>query len=120
MSFDNWREQPFPPPMPITPVKRYDSIGSARGGDRGRADELQAGALSIGAFERSRWCLRRTRHLWVLNRLCGDGAGRLATAADVDLVVRRPGPLYQQGWKVGRDAVCLEWGASTPVGAHVE
>ena len=28
-----------------------------------------AGALSIGAFERSRWRLRRMRHLWVLNRL---------------------------------------------------
>ena len=28
------------------------------------------GPLSIGAFERGRWRLRRTRGLWVLNRLC--------------------------------------------------
>jgi hypothetical protein len=30
--------------------------------------KIRAGALSIGAFERGRWRLRRKRHLWVLNR----------------------------------------------------
>jgi hypothetical protein len=38
-----------------------------RRGKSGRADEVRAGALSIGAFERSRWRLRRMRPLWVLN-----------------------------------------------------
>lgn len=33
----------------------------------GHGWEIRAGALSIGAFERGRWRLRRTRHLWVFN-----------------------------------------------------
>ena len=37
--------------------------------DFGRSRKIRAGALSIGAFERGRWRLRRTRHLWVLNRV---------------------------------------------------
>ena len=46
--------------------------------------KVRAGARPIGAFERGRWRLRRTRHL--LNRLCGFGdwwfeAGAVAECA---------------------------------------
>jgi hypothetical protein len=44
--------------------KRYDSIGSAPAAIVGVRLSSDPGALSIGAFERSRWCLRRTRAIY--------------------------------------------------------
>jgi hypothetical protein len=47
-------------------------------------ERFGAGALSIGAFERSRWRLRRTRDLWVLNGLWGCEGGRLGSCAGAE------------------------------------
>jgi hypothetical protein len=52
--------------------------------------DAAAGALSIGAFERGRWRLRRTRHLWVLNRVCAFGDRRFAERASVEIAVPMP------------------------------
>ena len=57
--------------------------------EAGHAWEIRAGALSIGAFERGRWRLRRTRHLWVLNRLWGFGDGQSAADVIAELGFRR-------------------------------
>ncbi len=44
--------------------KRYDSIGSAPAGISRSGLNIDPGALSIGAFGRSRWRLRRTRAIY--------------------------------------------------------
>jgi hypothetical protein len=60
----------------IRTEKRYDSKANAMtqsevpGAQSTNSGVIViAGALSIGAFERRLWRLRRTRQLWVLNRV---------------------------------------------------
>ena len=62
--------------------------------------EIRAGALSIGAFERGRWRLRRTRHLRVFNRFGDFWDGRFAAGAGVGVVAVRPERRHQQAWKL--------------------
>src|ERR1035437_6263099 len=90
---------------------------------RGRpecGDEVGAGALSIGAFERGRWRLRRTRHLWVFNRLCGFWLGGFAGTGVAEMVILRGESLQQQSWKAGWEVFHIEYEAFPPVNTHIE
>src|ERR1035437_3734276 len=92
--------------------------------------EIRAGALSIGSFERGRWRLRRTRHLWVFNRFGDFWDWRVATGGGIEFVALRPERRQRRAWELEWDAFCLwelewdafclEWGTLTRVWAHVE
>jgi hypothetical protein len=62
----------------------------------GHGRENRAGAVSIGAFERGRWRLRRTRHLWVFNRLGDFWDRRLTAGAGLGVVAVRPERRHQR------------------------
>src|SRR5258707_1249603 len=80
---------------------------------------IRAGALSIGAFERSHWRLRRTRHLWVLNRLCGLWDRQSARCMGAESAVLTPQRPHQRSGAVEWDAFGFELGAFPPVRTHV-
>jgi hypothetical protein len=89
---------------PISPGKRYDSIGSAPEREPEHGWEIRAGALSIGAFERGRWRLRRTRHLWVFNRLGDVWDCQFAAGTGRECIALHREPWHQRAWK-------FAWGA---------
>src|ERR1035438_7249374 len=89
--------------------------------------EVRAGALSIGAFERGRWRLRRTRHLWVFNRFGDCWDWRSAAGAGIEFVAWRRERRHQRAWKLGwggfgfeLDAFRSKGDGFPPAWAHVE
>src|ERR1017187_9798350 len=97
-----------------------------RSGSPRMADRF-AGALSIGAFERSRWRLRRTRHLWVFNRFGDFWDWQFAAGAGRELIALHRERRHQRAWKLGwggfgfeLDAFRSKWDGFPPAWAHVE
>jgi hypothetical protein len=86
--------------------------------ERGR--EIRAGALPIGAFEESRWRLRRTRHLWVFNRFGDVWNWRFAAGAGRECIALHRERRHQRAWKLQWDVFCCEWGTLTPAWTHVK
>src|ERR1017187_6281564 len=92
-----------------------------------RADKVRAGALSMGAFERGRWRLRRTRHLWVFNRFGDVWNWQFAASPGRECIALHREPRRQRGWGLGWGAVSFEkdafgskWDGFPPAWAHVE
>src|ERR1019366_9290604 len=67
----------------------------------GHGRENRAGALSIGAFERGRWRLRRTRHLWVFNRVGDVWNCQFLADAGGECHRQRRHQRHQRAWKLG-------------------
>jgi hypothetical protein len=81
----------------------------------------EGGALSIGAFERSRWRLRRTRCLWVLNRFfLWLGERTVAIDRAPELVSTRPVSRDQWSCAVFEPMFSFQFRAWMPVWAHVQ
>src|SRR6516225_9732301 len=69
------RHFPNPPVTANGCRQTIDPIGSAPAKMAGERTNGRTGALSIRPFQVSRWRLRRTRQLWVLNALLVLGYG---------------------------------------------
>jgi hypothetical protein len=85
-----------------------------------RSGKLGAGALSIEAFERGRWRLRRTRQLWVLNGFGRLGNLQFAIGAGAGSAGLRAEWSHGPVGRFGREVFGTAWGAWTVVWAHGE
>src|ERR1035441_5351861 len=93
----------------------------------GHGRENRAGALSIGAFERGRWRLRRTRHLWVFNRFGDVWEWQFAVGAGRECIAPHRERRHRRAWKLGWGALASNRTRLAPNGngfppawAHVE
>src|ERR1019366_2436905 len=74
----------------------------------GHGRENRAGALSIGAFERGRWRLRRTRHLWGFNRVGDVWNWQFAAGAGRECIALHRERRRQRAWRLGWGAFSFE------------